>query len=295
MIQQLKNKNYYYMTRYYWWWWHILFMKLLLCSFFMTTLFRQQQQQPNSVQAWTGSHLNTIYPQTNETTTDNNMMLTVQDIFPMDLQEFFEKYYDTKMILMKQSQTNYKPELLLWNISNFESMYQVFVKEHKLSHVSWHPPVNRTSTGQHRKKSQKKRKLDESIAFEQIKEFLFSGSSFVFRYEYVPEKSRPLFNIEKALVRATGIPVSLHMYVSAEGAQVLDPHTDPYDVMAFQISGTKNWTACVPVSEVRLVNDIIVKNTTCLCERMRTLNLLQLDILFLIYYFYTIFSAFTTN
>eukprot|EP00301_Raphidiophrys_heterophryoidea_P018915 c3907_g1_i1.p2 GENE.c3907_g1_i1~~c3907_g1_i1.p2 ORF type:complete len:160 (+),score=39.54 c3907_g1_i1:316-795(+) len=36
------------------------------------------------------------------------------------------------------------------------------------------------------------------------------------------------------------------MYVSATGVQVLRPHTDPYDVLVYQLTGSKHWRTCVP-------------------------------------------------
>ena len=43
---------------------------------------------------------------------------------------------------------------------------------------------------------------------------------------------------------------SLHTYVSSPEANVLPPHTDPYDVIVIQLVGTKSWKACVPTQEL---------------------------------------------
>ena len=48
-----------------------------------------------------------------------------------------------------------------------------------------------------------------------------------------------------ALFAVTGIPASIHLYASAPGAQVLPPHTDPYDVLVWQLTGTKHWHTCL--------------------------------------------------
>ena len=31
---------------------------------------------------------------------------------------------------------------------------------------------------------------------------------------------------------------------------MLPPHTDPYDVLVWQLTGSKNWRACVPREEL---------------------------------------------
>ena len=46
------------------------------------------------------------------------------------------------------------------------------------------------------------------------------------------------------------MPASVHLYCSASGSQVLNPHTDPYDVLVWQLQGTKRWRACVPRKEI---------------------------------------------
>ena len=74
--------------------------------------------------------------------------------------------------------------------------------------------------------------------------------SFVFRFEYLPELIRPQLRLEKALESVIGIPISIHLYVSAPGSKVLEPHTDPYDVLVFQLVGTKSWRACTPRHEL---------------------------------------------
>ena len=74
--------------------------------------------------------------------------------------------------------------------------------------------------------------------------------SFVFRFEFLPEINRPQLRLEKALHNVLGIPISIHLYVSAPGSKVLKPHTDPYDVLVFQLVGTKSWRACTPKPEL---------------------------------------------
>ena len=41
--------------------------------------------------------------------------------------------------------------------------------------------------------------------------------------------------------------VGVNLYLSAPGADVLPPHTDPYDVFILQLWGSKTWTTCVPL------------------------------------------------
>jgi hypothetical protein len=173
-------------------------------------------------------------------------MAMMEAFFPMEIRAFFERYYDTEMVLLKQNDTGWDADKL-WRVEDFRAVYDAFVATGtNAREISVHPP--RDAQG----KSQGKGKLQDGDTFEEVERKLKKdGASFVFRYENVPEHARPMYALEKALAETSGIPVSIHMYVSAPGAQVLEPHTDPYDVMVFQIQGTKNWTACVPVPEVR--------------------------------------------
>ena len=79
---------------------------------------------------------------------------------------------------------------------------------------------------------------------------LMGGTSFVLAFEKVSEQRRPMKWLADALFAVTVIPASIHLYASAPGAQVLPPHTDPYDVLVWQLTGTKNWRACVPREEL---------------------------------------------
>ena len=49
------------------------------------------------------------------------------------------------------------------------------------------------------------------------------------------------------LFNLTGIPPSIHLYCSAAGAKVLKPHTDPYDVLVWQLVGAKRWRGINPI------------------------------------------------
>ena len=87
-------------------------------------------------------------------------------------------------------------------------------------------------------------------AHEFLKRKLQANVSLVLKYELVSAHHRPLKWISDALFNLTGIPASIHLYASAAGSRVLKPHTDPYDVLVHQLSGTKQWRACVPQNEV---------------------------------------------
>jgi hypothetical protein len=54
--------------------------------------------------------------------------------------------------------------------------------------------------------------------------------------------------------------VSLHLYLSAPGADVLTPHADPYDVFILQLEGTKRWHVCVPKA-TRAAQDAVAAKT----------------------------------
>ena len=190
-----------------------------------------------------GSELNHILPKPR-----GDVAEFLRTFFPMDIETFFRSYYDTKMILLKQNETGYDPDTL-WRVSEFQGTYEAFIPTGAhTSQITVHPPRDEQS-GTRKPKA----KLAQDSTFEDVVRMLKEGSSFVFRYEHVPVENRPMYKLEHALTEMTGVPTSIHMYVSAPGAKVLEPHTDPYDVMVFQIQGSKNWTACVPVEEVGLL------------------------------------------
>ena len=192
------------------------------------------------VDAWMGADLNSILPEPRE-----DVVAIMEDFFPMEIKDFFANHYDTDMVLLKHQDTQWNPDKM-WNVSDFGQVFEAFARAGKVGgEIAVHPA--RDENGHRRKKI----KLDETSTFKDVQDLFQNGASFVFRYEQLPEEIRPMFELEKALTGTSGIPTSIHLYVSAPGAKVLDPHTDPYDVMVFQIQGTKNWTACVPVAEVR--------------------------------------------
>ena len=50
--------------------------------------------------------------------------------------------------------------------------------------------------------------------------------------------------------RSVASALTALLLASAPGSQVLDPHTDPYDVLVWQVKGRKSWRACVPRQEI---------------------------------------------
>ena len=56
----------------------------------------------------------------------------------------------------------------------------------------------------------------------------------------------PLRELRANLERLFVTTVSMHLYLSAPGSDVLKPHTDPYDVFILQLAGRKRWKVCVP-------------------------------------------------
>ena len=56
----------------------------------------------------------------------------------------------------------------------------------------------------------------------------------------------PLRVLRANLERLFVTTVSMHLYLSAPGSDVLKPHTDPYDVFILQLEGRKRWKVCVP-------------------------------------------------
>lgn len=62
-------------------------------------------------------------------------------------------------------------------------------------------------------------------------------------------ENRPsLKTIRKTLRTVFQVPININAYISAPSSKALPAHTDPYDVFAIQLNGTKTWDLCYPKS-----------------------------------------------
>ncbi|KAJ8609621.1 hypothetical protein CTAYLR_006285 [Chrysophaeum taylorii] len=78
---------------------------------------------------------------------------------------------------------------------------------------------------------------------------LREGTSFVLRLEEMESsRLRPVLAAAEALGAAAAAaflaPTTVHAYVTGKGGQALETHTDPHDVVALQIGGSKLWELC---------------------------------------------------
>ena len=88
-----------------------------------------------------------------------------------------------------------------------------------------------------------------------MRSHLAAGMAYIFRIsrlgscfdhqdagEGEPHPAAPLRSLQEKLRRATGLDPTIHVYLSGKaGSRALPLHTDPYDVLAIQINGSKNW------------------------------------------------------
>eukprot|EP00049_Salpingoeca_infusionum_P013542 m.252619 g.252619 ORF g.252619 m.252619 type:complete len:1013 (-) comp15473_c6_seq5:974-4012(-) len=80
---------------------------------------------------------------------------------------------------------------------------------------------------------------------------LESGHTFVMRFEQLPlVQSDPVAKLTHFLEQITGLPVTIHAYVSGPTDVALNPHTDNYDVLVYHAQHKKHWTACVPPGDI---------------------------------------------
>ena len=166
---------------------------------------------------------------------------SIAPVLPISLERFFNEVYDRSMLRLNHSETNMPP---LWTLSDLERDLGNMAASGNLdSSIAIHgkskkdlPPMPKNGTAE--------------VMAQYINDALALNVSFVLKFEYVSPDRRPLKWISDALFNLTGIPASLHLYISAAAAQVLNPHTDPYDVLVHQLKGTKRWRACVPREEI---------------------------------------------
>ena len=174
-------------------------------------------------------------------------------VLPFSLHDFFLRHYDRSMLRLNHTQTGFDPRSL-WGPADFASNIAAIVADSKAHDGGvikpYRPPDPNT------KKANKSALLPADVSPERavtlLEQFLANGTSFVLAFEKMSEVHRPFKWLADALFAVTGIPASIHLYCSAHGAEVLGPHTDPYDVLVWQLQGSKSWRACVPKEELGL-------------------------------------------
>lgn len=100
------------------------------------------------------------------------------------------------------------------------------------------------------------------------------GKSVVLRLEELMlQRNDPIAKLIVAARQVFGFPTTVHAYVSGVGDQALDPHTDPYDTVLFQMSGSKQWTTCVPITDAALAKETAAPRSAadrCRLHEVRT-------------------------
>ena len=173
---------------------------------------------------------------------------TLASVLPVGLDTFFASYFNREMLKLNHTVTGLDPSKL-WPRSQFAEDLAAIAADGRMHKggmcVAPHDKNKRRSNytfewpGHNDNITEA---FEDAIANKNI--------SFTIKYEYVSAERRPLRWLSDALFDLIGIPVSVHLYASAPGSQVLDPHTDPYDVLVWQVKGRKSWRACVPRQEI---------------------------------------------
>ena len=167
--------------------------------------------------------------------------LAVSSVLPISLAQFFTSHFNRDMLRLNHSSTQLDVQRHLWNRSDLMSNIAAMVEDGKMQEGS--SAVGIHSSGGFKLPSTAQ---PPEEATKLIDAALSKGTSFTLKFEYISPPRRPLKWLSEGLFNLTGIPASVHLYCSAAGARVLDPHTDPYDVLVWQLYGTKRWRACVP-------------------------------------------------
>jgi len=189
--------------------------------------------------AWTGSEDARHLPD------DRAQAELPTSVLPFSLSEFFARYYDRTMLRLNHTQTHFDPEAV-WARADFAANLAAIVDDGKARANG----VIKPYAAKGKEKYHLPDGVNASEAVSLLEAELMGGTSFVLAFEKVSAERRPMKWLADALFAVTGIPASIHLYASAPGAQVLPPHTDPYDVLVWQLTGTKHWRACVPREEL---------------------------------------------
>eukprot|EP00750_Incisomonas_marina_P019621 INCI3595.3.p1 GENE.INCI3595.3~~INCI3595.3.p1 ORF type:complete len:721 (+),score=108.90 INCI3595.3:81-2243(+) len=207
---------------------------------------------------WLGASLVRNVPQGGPALAERAETPGLEHIFPTSISHFFRHVYDTDVAYVNRNLSHLPraaashPFEGLWPESpqealdaHLRSIFETFVSEGK------HAKKSALSLVQPGVKY-KAALLPESgpdATFEGLQRFLANGYSFVFKFESLT-REHAFSALERDLFNATGLPISVHLYVSARGQMVLEPHTDPYDVLVLQLQGQKHWHTCTPRQRV---------------------------------------------
>eukprot|EP00300_Choanocystis_sp_HF-7_P039476 c5829_g1_i1.p1 GENE.c5829_g1_i1~~c5829_g1_i1.p1 ORF type:complete len:605 (+),score=99.04 c5829_g1_i1:708-2522(+) len=149
------------------------------------------------------------------------------DLLPVDSATFHQAHFGTDSLRFRSSEHS-------WGTLVEHETFQAFSTQKLLRSGSVRTfPPNGT-------------RLHDAITFDEFMSLVDQGMSYVFRVEDLDPRSRPFHKMQSHLETYIGAPISVHVYVSSPTARVLAPHTDPYDVMVFQIKGDKHWSTCLP-------------------------------------------------
>ena len=155
----------------------------------------------------------------------------VSTVLPISLEKFFTSHFNRDMLRLNHTATRLDVERHLWNRSELLGNIASMVEDGKMqagsSAVGIHSGGSFKLPTEPQTAEEAVKSLDAAMA---------KGTSFTLKFEYVSPSLRPLKWLSEGLFNLTGIPASVHLYCSAAGARVLDPHTDPYDVLVWHLS-----------------------------------------------------------
>ena len=184
----------------------------------------------------------------------------VSQVLPIPLDDFFSHWFNNKMLRLNRTESGLDVRKHLWDQQrDLPQIAAAMDRDRKLfgamkvygdggskdaQRAAW-LKANGLSDADLRDDA------SGNLASRLLREGLLAkGRSFMLQFENVSPQHRPYKWLSDGLFNLTGIPASIHLYCSAKGATVLRPHTDPYDVLVWQLEGVKQWRACVPRAEI---------------------------------------------
>lgn len=176
----------------------------------------------------------------------------ISNALPVPLGTFFSSFFNRQMLRLNHTDTGLDVDLHVWTRADLAAQLDAIAADGKMvkgtNAMSIHPAKGPAANASDSELPSQPMSAEASGRF--VENGLAKGVSFVLKFEYVSERRRPMRWLSEGLFQLTGIPASVHLYCSAAGAQVLKPHTDPYDVLVWQLRGVKRWRACVPRKEI---------------------------------------------
>ncbi|HEY6160160.1 MAG TPA: cupin domain-containing protein [Bacteroidia bacterium] len=149
-------------------------------------------------------------------------------ISPLSSKEFFNTYWENKVLVLKREQNDYWKELLTLEII-----------DNAISHLNLKFPEISIVNSNDEIVSGDYLLGDKQIDFLKLYQLFSEGSTIIFNQ--LQNRILPLSQLCRALEKEFSMPFQTNIYLTPPGAQGFSAHYDTHDVFVIQVAGSKHW------------------------------------------------------